>query len=176
MATRQAPGWCETRATLPPSRLVGPQDSTCSPHSLSPDRAAESGLQAAGQVTERARLWVAGKKLWRLPMRMYQRWEKASAGCPVGPLRDHIRSLEEICPCRLVPRVSELGLAALSLLEESGSGDCSATADRQLLWVFLFLQTCSTDTKQRRVTNAQTPSIFPVMARLQRLGEGPGEG
>lgn len=130
MATRQAPGWCETRATLPPSRLVGPQDSTCSPHSLSPDRAAESGLQAAGQVTERARLWVAGKKLWRLPMRMYQRWEKASAGCPVGPLRDHIRSLEEICPCRLVPRVSELGLAALSLLEESGEARIGLTSRR----------------------------------------------
>lgn len=38
---------------------------------------------------------------------------------------------------------------------------------------FLFLQTCSTDTKQRRVTNAQTPSIL-IETRLQWLGEGPG--
>lgn len=50
-----------------------------------------------------------------------------------------------------------------------GSGHSKAgipSADRVHL-------TCSTDTKQRRVTNAQTPSIL-IETRLQWLGEGPG--
>lgn len=126
----QAPGRCETRATLPPSRLVGPQDSTCSPHSPSPDHPAESGLQAAGQGTAGARLWVVGKEVWRLPMRMYQRWKQASAGYSAWPLRDHIRPLAGICPCRLAPRVPELGLAARSLLEKSVAARVGLTSRR----------------------------------------------